>query len=85
MPATLPWPTRLGLLVLLWAVVAALALLIVGIGLPHLLARPALGWCLAALAVTVLVSLLLGAASLTVQLVTGRYAPGRRGPGDSPP
>ena len=83
MSTTLSWPARFGLLTLLWSIVAALALLIVGIGLPRLLALPVLGWCLVAFVVTVLVSLILGAVNMTRQLLTGRYRPGQRGAIDS--
>ncbi len=77
MPVTLSWPARLGLLTLLWCIVAALVLLSVGVGLPRLLALRVLGWCLAAFVVTVLASLLLAAVSMTRQFVRGRYRPGQ--------
>lgn len=66
-------PTRLGLLVFLWAVLAILTWLAVGKMLPHMLGWPPLGWVVLVFAVPAFVSLYLGAFSMSARVLSGRY------------
>ena len=66
--------SRLGLLVFLWAVLAALSWLLVGKVLPHLLELPAIiGWPLVVFVATALLSLCLGALKMSARLLSGSY------------
>jgi len=73
------WPARAGLLIFLWAVLAAITLLAARTVVPHVLTIPLLGWMFAIFFATVFISLYLGAVRMSARLLTGRC------PGDAPP
>jgi hypothetical protein len=71
--SALGWPARLGLLLFLWAVQAAIVWFAVRNVLPHVVGGPGPGWVLGFFVGTVLVSLLLAAVRMTGRVLGGHY------------
>ncbi len=69
----LSMPARLGLLVFLWAVLAAITWLTVGRVLPHFLGWPCIGWVLIVFIVLGFISLYVGAIKMSTRVLSGSY------------
>jgi hypothetical protein len=66
-------PARLGLLLFLWSVLAAITLLMGGKVLPHVVELPLVGWPLVAFLGTGILAMWLGALRLSASVIRGDY------------